>query len=82
LYGCPTTHLIATIRTKGAAMHTLWIIVATAFVLAVLGVVFYAIFIAPFRHHSEQFRDERTGRRLGQSPHLETRDEFEHRTAT
>ena len=62
-------------------MSTLWIIVATVFVLAVLGVVAYAIFIAPFRSHSEQFRDQRTGRRFGESPHLETRDEFEHRTA-
>jgi hypothetical protein len=43
-------------------------------------VVVYAIF-APFRHHPDQFRDRRTGRRLGESPHLETRDEFEHRTA-
>ena len=62
-------------------MHTLWIILATAFVLTVLGVVAYAIFAALFGHHSEQFRDQRTGRRLGESPHLETRDEFEHRTA-
>ena len=62
-------------------MSALWIVIATAFVLATLGVLVYAIFFAPFRHHSEQFRDTRTGHRLGESPHLETRDEFEHRTA-
>jgi hypothetical protein len=62
-------------------MSTLWIIIATAFVLAVLGVVVYAV-LAPLWHHSDQFRDLRTGRRLGESPHLETRDEFEHRIAT
>jgi hypothetical protein len=67
-------------HTKGAAMSVLWIVIATAFVLATLGVVVYACF-APFGHHSEQFRDQWTGRRVGESPHLETRDEFEHRTA-
>jgi hypothetical protein len=61
-------------------MNALWIVIATAFVLVTLGVVVYAC-IAPFGHHSEQFRDQRTGRRLGESPHLETRDEFENRTA-
>ena len=61
-------------------MSAFWIVIATAFVLATLGVVAYAC-IAPFRHHAEQFRDQRTGRRVGESPHLETRDEFEHRTA-
>jgi len=61
-------------------MQTFWIVIATVFVLAVLGVVLYAI-IAPFGPHSDNFRD-RTGRRLGESPHLETRDEFEHRTVT
>ena len=71
--GCDHPH-------ERSSMATLWIIIATVFVLAVLGVVVYAI-IAPFGHHSEQFRDPRTGRRLGESPHLETRDEFEHRTA-
>jgi hypothetical protein len=78
----PQPSPFATIRTKGVAMSTLWIIIATAFVLAVLGAVVYAILIAPFGHHSEQFRDLRSGRRLGESPHLETRDEFEHRSAT
>lgn len=62
-------------------MGSLWIVIATAFVLAVLGVVAYVLFIIPFRQHSEQFRVARTGRRIGESPHLETRDEFEHRTA-
>jgi hypothetical protein len=62
-------------------MGILWIVIATAFVLAVLGVAVYALFVAPFGRHSEQFRDGPTGRRFGESPHLETRDEFEHRTA-
>jgi hypothetical protein len=75
-----TIRSIRAIRAKGAAMQTLWIVIATVFVLSVLGVVLYAI-IAPFGPHSDQFRD-RTGRRLGESPHLETRDEFEHRTVT
>jgi flagellar basal body-associated protein FliL len=61
-------------------MGALWIVIATAFVLLTLGVVVYGVF-ALFGHHSEQFRDGATGRRLGASPHLETRDEFEHRTA-
>jgi hypothetical protein len=59
-------------------MSTLWIIVAFVFVLAVLAVVAYTLFEAsPFARHTEQFRDPRTGRRRGESPHLETRAEYE-----
>ena len=61
-------------------MSALWIVIATVFVFGTLALVAYAI-CAPFGRHSDQFRD-RTGRRVGASPHLETRDEFEHRTAT
>jgi hypothetical protein len=59
-------------------MSTLWIIVTLVFVLAVLGVVAYALYeLSPFARHAEQFRDPRTGRRRWESPHLETRDEYE-----
>jgi len=61
-------------------MGTLWIIVVFAFVLFVLGVVVYGLFeLTPLARH-DQLRDPRTGRRRWESPHLETRDEFERRT--
>ncbi len=60
-------------------MSTLWIIVVLAFVVSVLAVVAYALFeMSPFAHHVDRFRDTRSGRRLWETPHLETRDEFEH----
>jgi hypothetical protein len=59
-------------------MSTLWIIVVMTFVLVVLGLVAYGLFeLSPFARHLDQFRDPRTGRRRWESPHLETRDEFE-----
>ena len=59
-------------------MSALWIILTTAFVLVVLAAVVYGLFeLSPFGRHLDQFRDPRTGRGRGQSPHLETRDEFE-----
>jgi hypothetical protein len=59
-------------------MSTLWIIVSFAFVFGVLAVVAYALFeLSPFARHVEQFRDPRTGRRHWESPHLETRAEYE-----
>ena len=61
-------------------MGTLWMIVVFAFVLVVLGVIVYGLFeLTPLAHH-DRLRDPRTGRRRWESPHLETRDEFEHRT--
>ena len=58
-------------------------IAIAAFVLAALGVLAFGFFeISPFAHRSDRFRDASTGRSLGESPHLETRDEFEHRTAS
>ncbi len=64
-------------------MTAIWIILAIAFVLVVLAWLAYGFFkVSPFAHHSDQYRDALTGRRIGESPHLETRDEFEHRTAT
>jgi hypothetical protein len=48
------------------------------FVVAVLAAGAYALFeLSPFARHSDQYRDPVTHRRLGESPHLETRDEFE-----
>jgi hypothetical protein len=53
-----------------------------AAVLVVLAVVGYAIFeLTPFAHHVDRYRDPRTGKRSFESPHLETRGEFEDRTA-
>jgi hypothetical protein len=63
-------------------MTAIWIVLAMVFVLAVLGVLAFGFFeLSPFAHHADRFRDP-SGRRLGPSPHLETRDEFEHRTAS
>jgi hypothetical protein len=59
-------------------MSTLWTIVAVVFVLSVLAVVAYGLFeLSPLARHRDRFRELRTGRRLWESPHLETRDEFE-----
>lgn len=64
-------------------MTAIWIILAMAFVFAVLGFVAYGIFeVTPLARHADRFRDPRTGRRTGESPHLETRDEFEHRATS
>jgi len=60
-------------------MSALWTIVVMAFVLVVLAVLAYGLFeLSPFGRHPDQFRDSRTGRRRWESPHLETRDDFEH----
>jgi hypothetical protein len=59
-------------------MSTLWAIIAVVFVLSVLAFVAYGFFeVSPFAHHIDRFRDGRTGKRRWESPHLETRDEFE-----
>jgi len=64
-------------------MTAIWILLALVFVVAVVGFVAYGFFeVSPLAHHADRFRDARTGRRIGESPHLETRDEFEHRTAS
>lgn len=58
--------------TKGGPMNTLFIVVVFAFVLAVLGVVAYALFeLSPFAHHVDRFRDPRTGQRRWPSPRLD-----------
>jgi hypothetical protein len=40
-----------------------------------------AVELTPFAHHVDRYRDPRTGKRSFESPHLETRGEFEDRTA-
>jgi hypothetical protein len=60
---------------------TIGMIMVAVFVIGVLGVVFYAVFeLTPFASHSDHYRDPVTHeRRFADSPHLETRDEFEQR---
>jgi hypothetical protein len=53
-------------------MQALYTIVVFVFVLAVLGTVAYALFaMSPFARHKDHFRDPRTGKRVGESPHLD-----------
>jgi hypothetical protein len=57
-------------------------VVVIAFVLVVLGIAAYALFeLSPFGRHADNYRDVGTGKlHFEQSPHLETRDEFERRS--
>lgn len=56
-------------------------VIVLLFVVSVLTLVVGVVFeLSPFAHHADSYRDRATGRRLFDSPHLETRDEFEHRT--
>jgi hypothetical protein len=49
-------------------------------VFAILAVGAFGLWeLTPFAHHANPYRDVRTGKRRAESPHLETRDEFEHR---
>jgi len=60
---------------------TIAVVVVMVVVLSVLAVVGYALFeLTPFARHSDYYRDPLTGQRRFESPHLETRDEFELRT--
>jgi hypothetical protein len=53
-------------------MHALMVFVVFAFVVAVAAVIVWALFeMSPYAHHGDQFRDPTTGRRRGESPHLE-----------
>jgi hypothetical protein len=71
------------IRAKGGTMSALWITVSTVFVLVVFAALVYGLFRL-FGHHLELYRDPQTGGRLGKTPHLESRDEYErtHETGT
>jgi hypothetical protein len=65
---------------KGALMN-ISVIIVMLFVFAVIAIVLSVLFeLSPFAHHAETYRDHATGKRLFDSPHLENRDEFDHRT--
>jgi hypothetical protein len=52
-------------------MATLFIIVTFLVVLAGAAVVVFALFeMSPYARHADQFRDPRTGKLRGSSPHL------------
>jgi len=56
---------------KGGAMATLFTILTFLIVLAGAAAVAYALFeMSPFARHSDHFRDPRTGKARGSSPHL------------
>jgi hypothetical protein len=53
-------------------MNTIFIVVVVAFVVIVLALVAYALFeLTPLAHHTDHYRDPRTGTRRWESPHLE-----------
>jgi len=57
-------------------------IVVILFVLAVIVVAVVALGgMSPFARHTDDYRDEAGHLLVEASPHLETRDEFERRTA-
>jgi hypothetical protein len=59
-------------------MNAVWAIIATVFVLGVLAFIAYGLFeVTPLARHANPFRDP-AGKRRGGSPHLETRDDYEH----
>ena len=56
-------------------------VVVIALVLLILAAVMYTLFeLSPFARHTNHYRKAQSGTRLWESPHLETRDEFEQRT--
>jgi hypothetical protein len=57
---------------KGGAMSVLWMLVTAALVLFVLAFVARSLW-----RHEDQFRDPRSHERRWESPHLESRDEYE-----
>jgi hypothetical protein len=64
-------------------MSVLWMLVTAAFVLLVLAFVVYGL-VRPLGRHEDQFGDPRSDTRRWESPHLESRDEYEltHDTGT
>lgn len=53
-------------------MEVFMTVVVMVFVIGIGALGVYALFeLTPFAHHSDQFRDPVTGRRHGESPHLE-----------
>ncbi len=53
-------------------MSIFFIVIVFAVVVGGALVGLWALYeLSPFAHHVDQFRDPRTGRRRGESPHLE-----------
>jgi ABC-type polysaccharide/polyol phosphate export permease len=53
-------------------MNVLFLLIVIVFVVAVLGVVGYALFeLTPLARHVDRYRDPRTGKRRLESPHLD-----------
>ena len=53
-------------------MHALMTFIVLACVVGIGAVIVWALFeMSPFAHHVDQFRDPVTGRKRGESPHLE-----------
>jgi hypothetical protein len=53
---------------EGAVMGMLFTVLSIALVVAVLGMLAFVLLVEPFLDHAEQFRDPRSGQRLGSSP--------------
>ncbi len=53
-------------------MHALMTFIVLAWVVGIGAVIVWALFeMSPFAHHVDRFRDPVTGRKRGESPHLE-----------
>ena len=53
-------------------MHALMTFIVLALVVGIGAVIVWALFeMSPFAHHVDRFRDPVTGRKRGESPHLE-----------
>jgi hypothetical protein len=53
-------------------MEVIGTTVAMLFVVGVLATVAFALFeMSPFAHHSDEYRDATTGKKLGQPPRLD-----------
>jgi hypothetical protein len=58
-------------------MNALWAIIVAVFVIGTLAFVAIGlIWLTPMAHRVNPYRDPR-GNRVGDSPHLETRDDYE-----
>jgi hypothetical protein len=56
-------------------------LVVIVVVFAIVAFVFFGLYeLTPFAHHTNPYRDPRSGKRRWDSPHLETRDEYEQRS--
>jgi hypothetical protein len=56
-------------------------LVVIVVVFAIVAVAAFGLYeLTPFAHGDNPYRDLRTGKRRFESPHLETWDEFAHRT--